>query len=106
MKLEMLMSANLPFLAITLLLINSMSLSMSQRQSTPFPVRVGVVVDVDDYVGKMGLNCITMALSDFYTRHGYYRTRLALNTRDSKNDAVGAAAAALDLLKNVVGKRF
>ncbi|GLT47983.1 hypothetical protein SLA2020_216290 [Shorea laevis] len=41
-----------------------------------------------------------MALSDFYSNHGDYRTRLVLNTRDSKGDVVGAAAAALDLIKN------
>ncbi|KAH6783628.1 glutamate receptor 2.7 [Perilla frutescens var. hirtella] len=70
-------------------------------QTTPFPVRVGVVVDMDSYVGQMGLSCITLALSDFYDKHAYYQTRLLLNTRDSKNDVVGAAAAALDLLKNV-----
>ncbi|KAG6409699.1 hypothetical protein SASPL_127741 [Salvia splendens] len=48
---------------------------------------------MDDYVGKMGLNCITMALSDFYTKHGQYQTRLVLTKRDSKKDVVGAAAA-------------
>ncbi|GLT47962.1 hypothetical protein SLA2020_216120 [Shorea laevis] len=41
-----------------------------------------------------------MALSDFYSNHSDYRTRLVLNTRDSKGDVVGAAAAALDLIKN------
>ena len=64
---------------VLLLLLNSTTV-----QSTPFPVRVGVVVDMDDYDGKMGLNCITIALSDFYTKHGYYQTRLVLTKRDSK----------------------
>lgn len=62
-------------------------------QATPFPVKVGVVVDMDSDVGEMGLNCIKMALSDFYDRHSYYQTRLVLNSRDSKRDVVGAAAA-------------
>ncbi|KAG6409700.1 hypothetical protein SASPL_127742 [Salvia splendens] len=75
-------------LVVLLLLLNSATV-----QSTPFPVRVGVVIDMDDYVGKMGLNCITMALSDFYTKHGHYQTRLVLTKRDSKKDVVGAAAA-------------
>ncbi|OMP05941.1 glutamate-gated kainate-type ion channel receptor subunit GluR5 [Corchorus capsularis] len=35
-----------------------------------------------------------MALSDFYETHTSYRTRLVLNSRDSKVDVVGAAAAA------------
>ena len=75
-------------LVVLLLLLNSATV-----QSTPFPVSVGVVVDMDDYVGKMGLNCITMALSDFYTKHGHYKTRLVLTKRDSKKDVIGAAAA-------------
>ncbi|KAL1552584.1 hypothetical protein AAHA92_13364 [Salvia divinorum] len=41
----------------------------------------------------MGLNSVTMALSDFYTRHGKYQTTVVLNKRDSKKDVVGAAAA-------------
>ncbi|KAL0323997.1 UNVERIFIED_CONTAM: Glutamate receptor 2.8 [Sesamum calycinum] len=66
------------------------------------PVRVGVVLDMDDYEGGSAtLSCISMALSDFYATHAHYRTRLVLTNRDSKGDVVGAAAAALDLLKNV-----
>ncbi|GMY29121.1 glutamate receptor 2.8-like [Fagus crenata] len=42
-----------------------------------------------------------MALSDFYASNSNYKTRLILNSRDSKDDVVGAAAAALDLIKNV-----
>ncbi|KAK6158725.1 hypothetical protein DH2020_006039 [Rehmannia glutinosa] len=64
------------------------------------PIRVGVVIDMDEY-GEMALTCISMALSDFYAKHDHYQTRLVLTNRDSKGDAVGAAAAALDLLKNV-----
>ena len=30
------------------------------------PVNVGVLLDNDTWVGKMGLSCINMALSDFY----------------------------------------
>ncbi|GLT27205.1 hypothetical protein SLA2020_022220 [Shorea laevis] len=42
-----------------------------------------------------------MAISDFYFNHGNYRTRLVLNVKDSEGDIVGAAAAGLDLIKNV-----
>ncbi|KAK6137137.1 hypothetical protein DH2020_029121 [Rehmannia glutinosa] len=65
------------------------------------PCKSRVVLDMDHYVGQMGLNCISIALSDFYATHAYYKTRLLLTNRDSKKDVVGAAAAALDLLKNV-----
>ncbi|GFP81639.1 glutamate receptor 2.8 [Phtheirospermum japonicum] len=64
------------------------------------PVKVGVVLDMNEYA-EMTLTCISMALSDFYDNHDHYRTRLVLTNRDSKGDVVGAAAAALDLLKNV-----
>ncbi|OMO90592.1 Ionotropic glutamate receptor [Corchorus olitorius] len=71
------------------------------QNTTTIPVKFGVVLDFDKMVGKIGLSCINMALSDFYSTHGSYRTRLVLNPRDSKMDVVGAAAAALDLIKNV-----
>ncbi|XP_034680224.1 glutamate receptor 2.2-like, partial [Vitis riparia] len=69
-------------------------------QNTTIPVKVGVVLDLDTWVGKMGLSCISMALSDFYASHGHYKTRVVTKIRDSKGDVVGAAAAAVDLLQN------
>ncbi|KAF8392932.1 hypothetical protein HHK36_021172 [Tetracentron sinense] len=68
-------------------------------QNTTVTFNVGVVLDFDTWVGKMGLSCISMALSDFYAAHSFYKTRLVLHNRDSKKDVVGAASA--DLLKNV-----
>ncbi|KAL9177138.1 hypothetical protein ABFS82_01G039400 [Erythranthe guttata] len=63
-------------------------------------VKVGVVLDMDAF-GRMTFTCISMALSEFYVTNDKYRTKLSLTSRDSKNDVVGAAAAGLDLLKNV-----
>ncbi|KAG8375362.1 hypothetical protein BUALT_Bualt10G0092200 [Buddleja alternifolia] len=57
------------------------------------PVRVGTVPDMDDY-GEMALNCLSMAISDFYATHNYYKSRLVLINRDSQGDVVEAAAAA------------
>ncbi|XP_034928287.2 glutamate receptor 2.8 [Populus alba] len=75
---------------------------MAKNSTSIIPVKVGVVLDLDnDLDGKIGLSCINMSLSDFYDTHGDYKTRLVLITRDSKNDVAGAAAAALDLIKNV-----
>ncbi|PRQ24203.1 hypothetical protein RchiOBHm_Chr6g0269821 [Rosa chinensis] len=34
-----------------------------------------------------------MALSDIYASHPYFKTRIVLNTRNSKQTVVGAAAA-------------
>lgn len=56
-------------------------------------INVGVIVDYGRLVGKMVLNCINMTLSDFYISHGYYKTRLRLHIKDSKEDVVEAAAA-------------
>ncbi|KAH7866030.1 hypothetical protein Vadar_014471 [Vaccinium darrowii] len=42
-----------------------------------------------------------MAVSDFYSLHTNYNTRLSLHFRDSKGQVIDAAAAALDLLKDV-----
>nr|XP_016489939.1 PREDICTED: glutamate receptor 2.7-like isoform X1 [Nicotiana tabacum] len=77
-------------------------MAMAQKRKT-VPINVGVVLDMDNWTGKMGLSCISMALSDFYSsNHGSdYKTRLVLHTRDSKSNVVAAAAAAVDLLKNV-----
>ena len=67
---------------------------MGMAENTWIPVNVGVVLDLDsDLDGRIALSCIEMALSDFYATHGDYKTRLVLNTRDSMEDVVGAAAA-------------
>ncbi|XP_039165473.1 glutamate receptor 2.1-like [Eucalyptus grandis] len=74
--------------------------SSNSDNATTIPVNVGVVLDLEKWVGKMGLSCIKMSLSDFYSSNPSYNTRLVLNVRDSKQDEVAAAAAALDLIKN------
>ncbi|KAL4301790.1 hypothetical protein GQ457_10G003090 [Hibiscus cannabinus] len=68
--------------------------------STTVPVNVGVVLDMDSMVGKIGMSCISMALSDFYAAHPHYKTRLVLDINDSKDNVVAAAAAAVDLIRN------
>ncbi|CAN6690607.1 unnamed protein product [Malus baccata var. baccata] len=70
------------------------------QNTTLVPVHVGVVLDLDTGSGKMGMSCIDMALADFYASHAGYKTRLVLHKRDSAEDDVVAATAALDLIKN------
>lgn len=69
--------------------------AMAAAENTTIPVSVGVVVDLDQTSqrGKMYLNCIQMALEDFYASHAHFKTRLVLNTRNSKQTVVGAASA-------------
>ncbi|KAK6927703.1 Ionotropic glutamate receptor [Dillenia turbinata] len=71
------------------------------QNTTKIPVNVGVVLDLETSVGRIGLSCINMSLTDFYTSHRHYNTRLNLNVRNSKGNVVSAASSALDLIKNV-----
>ncbi|TQD85475.1 hypothetical protein C1H46_028942 [Malus baccata] len=70
------------------------------QNTTLIPVHVGVVLDLDTGFGKVEMSCIDMALADFYASHAGYKTRLVLHKRDSAEDVVVAATAALDLIKN------
>ncbi|XP_051136894.1 glutamate receptor 2.7-like isoform X2 [Andrographis paniculata] len=86
----------LMFYPLIYFIFNTESMASAQVVS----IKVGVVLDMDDF-GKAAMNSLSIALSDFYSRNVQYKTRLTLINRDSKNSAVGAAAAALDLIKNV-----
>ncbi|KAL1552585.1 glutamate receptor 2.1-like [Salvia divinorum] len=95
-------SHNIPILCIFhyLLVVSNMNLSSKMAVAQTIPIRVGVILDMDGY-GEMAFNCLSMALSDFYSTHAHYKTRLVLTTRPPKADVISAAAAGLDLLKNV-----
>lgn len=56
-------------------------------------INVGVIVDVESWVGKVVRSCITMAVSDFYDINRGYRTRIVLHVRDSKGDSLQSIAA-------------
>lgn len=89
----------LSFLFICLLGINTCFPSGVKAGAT---VDVGVVLDLDTWVGKMGQSCMSMALSDFYATRNY-STKLILHPRDSKQDIVGASArGTLSLLLNLI----
>ncbi|KAL8522558.1 hypothetical protein ACS0TY_012641 [Phlomoides rotata] len=63
--------------------------------------QVGVILDSDSLVGRIGLTSLTLALSDFYSLNTNRTTNLELHVRDSKGQVIDAAANALDLLKDV-----
>ncbi|KAF8021689.1 hypothetical protein BT93_G1977 [Corymbia citriodora subsp. variegata] len=67
---------------------------------TATTIDVGVILDMNTYVGKMSKTCLEMAVGDFYSAHNDYTTRLVLHMRDAKSDAVVATSAAIELLKN------
>ncbi|XP_052209396.1 glutamate receptor 2.7-like isoform X2 [Diospyros lotus] len=86
---------------VLIMILPSMAMAYDQLNNSggATAVHVGVVLDMKGMLGKMGLSCISMALSDFYASHASYRTKVVLKPRDSKGDDLGAAAAALYLLK-------
>lgn len=49
-------------------------------------VDVGIVLDMESWIGKSIHSCITMAISDFYALNEGYGTRLVVHTRDTKGD--------------------
>ncbi|XP_074586347.1 glutamate receptor 2.7-like [Curcuma longa] len=73
----------------------------AQALATARPVDVGVILDLESLTGKRSLTSISMAVDDFHAAHGDNKTGVVLHVRDSKGSAVGAAEAAVDLLKNV-----
>ena len=83
-------------LLIVFVVSQTATLLSCAAQNTTQQVKVGVIVDLDRWVTKLGLSCIEMALSDLYnSSHGRrYKTRLVLHTREySKEDVVEAASA-------------
>uniref|UniRef100_A0A0D9XDZ7 Glutamate receptor n=1 Tax=Leersia perrieri TaxID=77586 RepID=A0A0D9XDZ7_9ORYZ len=66
-------------------------------------VDVGVILDRTTWLGNISWACMELAMEDFYAdrRHAGFRTRLRLHLRDTRLDAVEAASAGVDLLKNV-----
>nr|XP_043619838.1 glutamate receptor 1.2-like [Erigeron canadensis] len=64
-------------------------------------VGVGVILDLESWIGKSIHICISMAISDFYALNHNYRTKIVLHTRNSKGDPIEALSAVDDLLNNV-----
>lgn len=79
-------------LSLSLLISLFFSLSNAQRNTT---FQVGVVLDVDSLVGRIGMTSLSLALSDFYSSNPNYTTRLVLHTRDSRGLVTDAAASGI-----------
>lgn len=59
---------------------------------------VGVILDLDSTdssVGRVGMPSLSMAVTDFYSLHADYKTRLVLHPMDSNGSIVDAAAAGM-----------
>ncbi|CAH9076979.1 unnamed protein product [Cuscuta europaea] len=73
---------------------------LSAQNSSAVKVDVGVILDLKTESGKMRKTSMSLALADFYGS-GSHNTQIIPHFRDSNSDDVAAAAAAIDLLKNV-----
>ncbi|CAI9776568.1 unnamed protein product [Fraxinus pennsylvanica] len=49
-------------------------------------IKIGIILDTKSWVGKVVHSCITIAISDFYMLNEQYKTRIALETRDSRGE--------------------
>ncbi|XP_010540333.1 PREDICTED: glutamate receptor 2.1-like [Tarenaya hassleriana] len=88
------------FFLVLFVFVFVLSAAVSRGQRTTAAVNVGIVADVGTTFSDMSLFCINMSLSDFYSSRPGFQTRLVVNVGDSKDDVIGAAAAALELIKN------
>ncbi|KAL9157265.1 hypothetical protein ABFS82_09G131900 [Erythranthe guttata] len=82
-------------------LISLLFISSSNAQTNNTTFQVGVILDADSLIGRIGNTSLSFALSDFYSINSNYSTRIVLHTRDSKGRVTDAAASALNLLKEV-----
>ncbi|KAL6331906.1 hypothetical protein AAG906_020254 [Vitis piasezkii] len=90
------------FLSVTVFchFLNLSSGNQTSNSSSMTAYGVGVILDMGSSLGRMANNCISMAVSDFYSINRHYKTRLILHTRDSMGDPLYALSSAIDLLEN------
>ncbi|KAI3986916.1 hypothetical protein MKX01_014617 [Papaver californicum] len=91
----------IPCLSFLSFLLSFLTMVMSQNATTTIPFDVGVILDLNRSVEINSMISISIALTDFYATHNFYKTRIVLHTRDSKSDNLHSAAAALDLLTHI-----
>ncbi|CAN6460148.1 unnamed protein product [Victoria cruziana] len=85
---------------LLLLVLQNCPLSHAANKSA-IPVNVGLILEFQSQVGKISNSCISLALEDFYATRDHSK-RLVVQARDCrKDDAVQAASAAFDLMKNL-----
>ncbi|KAL3528514.1 hypothetical protein ACH5RR_007836 [Cinchona calisaya] len=65
-------------------------------------VDLGIILEMDTLLGKITKTSMLMALEDFYGANTQnYTRKIVPHIRDSNSDAIQAASAAIDLVKNV-----
>ncbi|KAL5699084.1 hypothetical protein ACHQM5_030033 [Ranunculus cassubicifolius] len=74
---------------------------MAMEKEMVEKIDVGVILDMETWIGKMTQSCLTMAVDDYYKTHTNTKKKMVLHIRDSNSDSVAAASSAIDLMKNV-----
>ncbi|KAH1129128.1 hypothetical protein J1N35_000506 [Gossypium stocksii] len=90
------------FVLVTILfsLVQSSSANDTSINDTSIEmIHVGLILDAQSWVGKIVDNCISLAISDFYSRNRHYQTKLVVHTRDSGGDPLLLLSQALVLLE-------
>ncbi|KAL3532887.1 hypothetical protein ACH5RR_006408 [Cinchona calisaya] len=64
-------------------------------------VHVGAILDLNSPMGAMIELCLSMAFSDFYSIHSYYKTRLSIRTKNAKHELDVASADDIYLVKSL-----
>lgn len=64
----------------------------SAQSSTHSSVHIGAVLDLNSPMGLMIDSCLSMALSDFYSVHSSYKTRLFLHVKNADKELEVASA--------------
>lgn len=65
---------------------------MTSESNNQIAVNVGLIFDFHSSTGHMANSCISLAVSDFYSKNQHYATRLAFYSKNS-SDVVTAALA-------------
>lgn len=100
-KMRILLPLTLILVLISLQVVFSVTqLSSRVANGTHHVFRVGVVLDMGSLAGRIGMSCLSMALSDFYSFHTNFTTRLVFYVKDSKGNVIDAAASGILHSKN------
>lgn len=79
---------------ISLLLVSAKNETSAALHSKNRMVNVGLILDFNSSTGFVANTCISIAVSDFYSKNPHYNTRLALVPKNS-NDVLLAASAGI-----------
>ncbi|KAG0483941.1 hypothetical protein HPP92_012025 [Vanilla planifolia] len=62
---------------------------------------VGVILDMNTWLGKISWSCMLMAADDFYEVHSNHTTKLSFHLKDSEDDVVNAGLSAYEFITKV-----